>query len=170
MPPNPPMPPTHPDSIVAVAPMRTAAPMCSATTRRWIGLAFAVPALAVLLLAAYLRPNPAGLGTHVQLLNMPACGWIALMKLPCPTCGMTTAFAHAADGNLLRSFRTQPLGALLAVVTGMVLLLGTFVAITGSRIASVLRRLWRPYTGWLLAGLVLAAWGYKIVSYKGLIG
>ena len=84
-------------------------------TRRLIALAIAAAAASVLGVAAYLEPSPAGLGTHSQLLNLPSCGWIAAMDIPCPTCGMTTAFSHVADGNLLAAVITQPLGALLAM-------------------------------------------------------
>ena len=62
------------------------------------------------------------------------CGWITAMNLPCPTCGMTTAFAHAANGDMLASLGTQPLGFVLAIATAMSLLLGTYVAATGSRL------------------------------------
>jgi hypothetical protein len=100
---------------------------------------------------------------------MPACGWITLMDLPCPTCGMTTSFAHAADGHLLASFMAQPLGFLLAIATAMALLLGAYVAITGSRVAGQLGRLWVRGSGWALLAIALAAWGYKVLSYKGVL-
>ena len=92
-----------------------------------------------------------------------------LMDLPCPTCGWTTAFAHAADGRLLTSLATQPFGGLLAIATAMAMLLGLYVAVTGSRVAWIFTRLWGRWTGWLLAGMVLAAWIYKVLSYKGVL-
>jgi hypothetical protein len=123
----------------------------------------------VLLVAAFLDASPAGLGTHEQL-NLPACGWIRLMDVPCPTCGMTTSFAHAADGNLVASFLAQPMGFLLALAAAMTALLGAYVAATGSRVTGMLGRLWGRRTGWLLAGAVLAAWAFKVVSYRNLLG
>ena len=80
---------------------------------------------------------------------------------------MTTAFAHAAHGHLLASFLAQPLGCLLAVATAMTFLVSLYVTMSGSRIGSVFTRLWGRHSGWLLAAVVLIAWGYKIVSYKG---
>src|SRR5690606_33691507 len=53
--------------------------------------------LGVLGLAPWLTPAAAGHGTHGQL-GLPPCGWVLAMGRPCPSCGMTTAFAHAADG------------------------------------------------------------------------
>ena len=137
--------------------------------RRLVGLVVAGGGGLLLGVAARLDPSPDGLGTHEQL-NLSTCGWISLMDMPCPTCGMTTAFAHAADGHLLTGFATQPLGLMLAVATAMALLIGLYVAATGSRIGTVLGRLWGPRTGWLLAALVLASWAYKVVSYKGVLG
>src|SRR5687768_7239343 len=122
--------------------------------------------LAVLLVAAWLTPSPRGMGTH-ESLNLPRCGWIVVADLPCPTCGMTTAFAHAANGNLVASFMAQPLGCLLALATAMALLVSVHVVVTGSRIASAFSGLLAGKSLWLLSALVVASWGYKIVAYKG---
>jgi hypothetical protein len=37
--------------------------------------------------------------------------------LPCPTCGMTTAFSHAVRGQLIRAFWAQPSGLAMALAT-----------------------------------------------------
>ena len=66
-------------------------------------------ALAVLVLARWLTPHPAGLGTHEQL-GLPPCGVYAWLGLPCPACGLTTAFAHLARGEVMSSLEAQPLG------------------------------------------------------------
>ncbi len=141
----------------------------SERVRRLVGVIVAGGGGSLLGVAARLDPSPDGLGTHEQL-NLPTCGWISLMDVPCPTCGMTTAFAHAADGHLLTGFAAHPLGLVLAIATAMALLIGLYVAATGSRVGAVLGRLWGPRTGWLLAALVLASWAYKVVSYTGVLG
>jgi hypothetical protein len=151
-------------SIPAPVAVRTA----SLASRRIVATAVAVGAAGVLGLAARLDPSPAGLGTHEQL-NLPACGWIVAGDLPCPTCGMTTSFAHAADGDLLGSFLAQPLGFLLALGTAMALLLGVYVAVTGSAVASILPRLWTRGTAWGIGAVLLCSWLFKIVQYKGLL-
>ena len=71
--------------------------------------------LAVLALAARLEPDPRGLGTHVQL-GLPPCGFHALTGLPCPGCGLTTAFAHGIRGQWVEAASANPLGLLLFVV------------------------------------------------------
>jgi hypothetical protein len=140
-----------------------------ALVRRASGLAVALAALAMLIVAARLEPSSTGIGTHQQLMGVPPCAWIATMDMPCPTCGMTTAYAHAANGNLLAALHAQPLGGLLALGTAMAFLMGLFVAATGSRSAWLLARLWGRWTPWALGLAVVLAWGYKILSYKGVI-
>lgn len=79
---------------------------------------------------------------------------------------MTTAFAAAADGDFLSSFRAQPMGLLLALATAAVALVGTYVAATGSALGGHLLRLVTPRFGWFVAGMLIAAWLYKIVTFR----
>ena len=141
----------------------------STALRRLVGAGIAVAAAAVLGVAAWLDPSPEGLGTHSQL-SLPPCGWILTMDLPCPTCGMTTSFAYAADGNLLGSFIAQPMGALLAVATAIALLVGTYTVATGSRVAAMFGQLWGRRAAWLLGTAFVTAWVYKIIAYKEVLG
>ncbi len=140
----------------------------SSRQRRLVGAVVAVCAAGLLGVAAWLTPSSAGIGTHEQLM-LPECGWITLMDMPCPTCGMTTAFAYAAEGQLWTSFLTQPLGSLLAISTAMALLVGIHVAVTGSRLGSLLTRLWGRRSGWIIALLIVVSWMYKVLSHKGMI-
>lgn len=63
----------------------------------------------VFALSFWLAPDPAGVGTHTQL-GLPTCGVYELFHKPCPSCGMTTAFALAARGRLGEALRVQPAG------------------------------------------------------------
>src|SRR5689334_8979719 len=56
---------------------------------------------AILITAARLHPDAHQYGTHEQL-GLPPCGFLVMTGLPCPTCGMTTAFAYATHGRLLQ--------------------------------------------------------------------
>src|SRR5688500_16584743 len=96
--------------------------------------------VALLAMAAWLSPDRSGLGTHHQL-GLPPCNWVTAAGVPCPTCGMTTAFAAAADGDLLSSFRAQPFGCVLAIATAAAAVIAAFVTATGSAVGGHLLRL-----------------------------
>lgn len=80
---------------------------------------------------------------------------------------MTTSFAHAADGNLLGALRVQPAGALLAVGTAFIFVVGVWQFLTGSAIGGF----WisRMDKRFYLAGgaIIVLAWIYKILVFKG---
>ncbi|MEW6758986.1 MAG: DUF2752 domain-containing protein [Acidobacteriota bacterium] len=69
----------------------------------WLGFA------AVLALAAWLPPDPSGVGTHTGL-HLPPCTFYAVFHKPCPSCGMTTAFSLLLHGRPLEALRAQPAG------------------------------------------------------------
>lgn len=132
---------------------------------RLAGAGAAAASGALLGVAAWLAPSGAGHGTHTQL-GIPPCGWVYAFDKPCPTCGMTTAFAHAAQGELWASFVTQPFAALLAVATAAVFWIGLHSAVTGSRALASLGRLFLPRYVWVGVALLIAAWVYKLVVWK----
>jgi hypothetical protein len=128
----------------------------------------ALVASAVLTIAWILVPSEAGLGTHRQL-GMPPCNWIVAADMPCPTCGMTTSFSHAAHGDLPASFRTQPMGAVLAVVTAATVLVAGWTAVTGSMLAPFFTSLFGRRLVWISIAMLLLAWGWKIMDHRGLL-
>lgn len=132
------------------------------------GIVFLATA-SVLGVAAWLTPDPSGVGTHLQLRMVP-CGWTTGLGIPCPTCGMTTAFAAAAEGSLLASLKAQPLGFLLAVATSVAAVVSAFVVVTGSAVGGHLVHLLGRRTGWIVLFLALASWIYKIAAFKGAFG
>lgn len=121
--------------------------------------------LAILSLAAWLNASPDGYGTHTQL-GLTPCMWEVASNRPCPTCGMTTAFTHAADGHFLTSLATQPMGSLLAVLVASFFWASGYAAVTGSQMASEYEKLLRPRSVWLLVGLAAAAWAYTLVTWE----
>ncbi len=65
--------------------------------------------------AATLEPSPAGYGTH-QRLGLPPCSFMEWTGgKPCPSCGMTTSWAHMIRGQVFPSFSANSGGALLAL-------------------------------------------------------
>jgi hypothetical protein len=133
--------------------------------QRMVALASAMACLLILAVACWLRPNPAGYGSHTFLPAMQKCQFLERTGLPCPSCGMTTSFTWFVRGNLLASFYVQPMGALLAMLTACWVWIGVYIAITGK---PVYRLLWlipaRYYLVSLLA-FAIAAWGWKILIH-----
>jgi hypothetical protein len=73
-------------------------------------------ALALVATAGTLTPDPRGYGTHEQL-GMAGCGFTRLTGWRCPTCGMTTAWAHATRGDVSAAVAANGGGAALFVIT-----------------------------------------------------
>ena len=117
--------------------------------------------VALLSAAVWVTPDARGLGSHQQL-GYPPCTTVALLGYPCPTCGMTTAFAHVVRGELLSAFNAHPAGLVLALTT----ILGCGVSLG----VLITARIWvvnwyRVSPKWValaLALLVLGGWAYKV--------
>jgi hypothetical protein len=131
-------------------------------TKRGIAAAVAAACLGVLLVAAWLRPDRHGTGTHTQL-GMEACAFKLRTGLPCPSCGFTTAFTYFAHGNLLASLYTQPMGALLAMMTAVTVWVGFYIAFTGRPVHRLLKLLPSRYYTLPLMVLAVLGWAWKIV-------
>lgn len=157
------------DASVAIpAPVRPAPrdrSRAAISTRIGWGLA-GVGCLAVLLAGAWLKPSPAGHGSHTQL-GMPPCAWAVMLGAPCPTCGMTTSVSHAVHGNFVQSFLVQPFGLLVALAAAVGVWSGAYIAATGSNLGSVYGRLMTARVLWSLAALAGAAWMYKWAVWQG---
>lgn len=127
-----------------------------------VGLGF----LVLVLFARHLTPDPRGLGTHEQL-GFPPCATSLFLGVPCPFCGMTTAFSLMAHGRPVAAFEVQPAGAFifLVCIAGFFLSLGFAVA---GRWPSYL--LQNRYVAWLwILGLTVLglAWVYKLILEIG---
>ncbi|MEM1109477.1 MAG: DUF2752 domain-containing protein [Planctomycetota bacterium] len=163
---------TTPDFPNSTAPApapgkQTDPPVPPAPVRSWsarlIALAIFVPTLAVLLTASSLTANAAGTGTHTQL-GLAPCGFKAATGMPCATCGMTTAFTHAADGHFVASFVTQPAGLVLAVLTAMLVMVSGWSLATGVSLAPLGLALWRPRIVIVAIALLLSGWAYTALK------
>jgi hypothetical protein len=114
-----------------------------------------------LLLSFLLEPDPRGLGTHQQVLLVP-CNFYALTGLPCPFCGVTTAFAHMARGHVRDAFFSQPIGMLGFLMCVMFLPVVLGAAISGRNLIAALERLPWGRLSWVLGSVILASWMFKL--------
>jgi len=128
---------------------------------RAIAMGAALLAMGVLVTASELVPSPTGMGTH-EVLGLRACSFVGLAGLPCPSCGMTTSFAHFANGNWAVSVYTQPMGFALAVLAGITVWAGGYAAITGRPVWRVLRAVPGMVIVISILSLAVTGWAWKI--------
>lgn len=126
----------------------------------------ATAGMTVLGVAAWLKPAAEGLGTHTQM-GFAQCSWPIVAGIPCPACGMTTSFAHAADASLLESAQTQPFAAILAILTASGVWIAGYAAVSGARLGGCFRGLLAARVMYAFVALLLVAWVYKIITFGG---
>ena len=152
---------------VANAPIVAAAP---GLRDRLVNLGYASFCLSPLGLAMVLTPSAKGMGTHQQL-GLPPCTFLYLTGLPCPFCGMTTSWAHAAHLDPLSSIKAQPMGFVFFAMTAALaahLLYRAATGRSGFQPEKLLTAI--PLWGWYLSLLgVTMAWAYKISLVLGWI-
>lgn len=85
---------------------------------------------ALLAVSVWLKPDPHGMGTHQQL-GLQPCGMLIMTGYPCPTCGMTTAYAHTVRGHLVSAVHAQVSGFILALATAAVAAGSLFALVRG---------------------------------------
>ena len=117
----------------------------------------------LLAVAMWLEPARAGVGTHQQL-GMPPCSLIMLAGYPCPTCGMTTAFAHTVRGNLWAAFSAQPAGLAVALATVLVASVSLGVLVSGKVWAINFYRVTPLWLTLTIVLIILGGWLYKLAA------
>ncbi len=128
----------------------------STTTR--VNLAFVgIGLLVVWAIARGLEPSPSGLGTHQQM-GLPPCTFRLVFNMRCPSCGMTTSWAHLARGNLWAALRANSGGAVLGLLSMVVAPWSCWTA-------------WRGHAGrtwpsdWFLLIVALAVGGVTVADW-----
>jgi len=128
-----------------------------------------LPSVTVLGLSLWLQASPEGVGTHTQL-GMSSCTMLTWTAMPCPMCGMTTTFAHLAQGQVVAGALNQPMGLVLFLLT---------LAAAGLALCELVRPRGRidHVLAWIVqrdlllasAGLVglIGGWVYKIFWMRG---
>jgi hypothetical protein len=61
------------------------------------------------------------------------------------------------------------MGCVLAIATAAAFCGGSYVAITGHRVGWIAERVINARLAWSALACALAAWGYKVLSHKGLL-
>lgn len=113
-----------------------------------------------------IEPDTRGHGTHEQL-GLEPCGYLRRTGEPCPSCGMTTSFAHTVRFQVLNGLRANPAGTVLCILVMLfpLHLIGCWRR--GEPPESILRP---PRAAFLIVGLavlIAASWWYKIRAMSG---
>jgi len=139
-------------------------PLRANLSSRVFAACIALVSIGVLGIGAWMQPAADGHGTHTQL-GLKPCMWAVTLDKPCITCGMTTSFAHAGEGQWLSSIINQPMGAFLVVLTSIMFWGGAAQAITGARIGTMIQPALRPRVFIMLGLMLLLAWVYKLITW-----
>jgi hypothetical protein len=112
-------------------------------------------------LALSVEPDARGFGTHEQF-GLPQCTVRAVFGMPCPSCGMTTSFAHFIRAHFVRSIQANSAGFLLAATCAILIPWSWYSAARGE--------LWcvsQPHVAFLglaatLCGVSVLHWSLKL--------
>lgn len=154
--------PPQPERVAKAA--RGASRQYAAGGRWWTklrgeSLVIALGAGLVLLVARLLTPDATGHGTHEHLFLLP-CIFRWATGLPCPFCGMTTAFTLMADGQVLSAFESHVLGPVAYLATWGVLG-GGITGLVGNR-RPLHRWLFSQQGGRVLLFILLLGWAVNL--------
>ncbi len=116
--------------------------------------------LTLLAIAIYLQPDSRGYGTHEQLFLLP-CGFYKVTSLPCPTCGMTTAYANMVRFRIGAALRAQSFGTLLCVLSTAGGLVGLFCLTAGIPVLYRIERMSWRWPSIFLVSAFFASWAGK---------
>jgi hypothetical protein len=131
--------------------------------RRLIWSAIALGALSVVTIARWLEPDPRGFGTHLQL-GLPPCAFHAMTGLPCPTCGLTTSFAHMARLQITSSIAAHPLGVPLFTLTTVAIGVAVCGSLRAWSLEGTLSRLRIPRVAVIIAISAALSWIARLVA------
>ncbi len=124
-------------------------------------MAIALACIGVLAIAVMISPDKRGVGTHQQL-GLSECQFESQTALPCPTCGMTTSFAHFVRGQVVASFYIQPMGMVLALLTMLTFWIALYVAMSGRPAHRLLNMVPGRYYAIPLLVFGVLAWAWKM--------
>lgn len=140
--------------------------MSQPARQQWVLAGLTLACLLVVGVALAVEPDSRGYGTH-EAIGFPPCGMMFLTEVPCPSCGMTTAFAHAARLQIGSAARAHPCGLVLfgsVVLTGLVSVAGLMGKPSPDRLDR-----WVQTFPWWWAGIgffvvFFLVWGYRVLE------
>ena len=117
----------------------------------------------VVCVSAWLAPSPTGVGTHCQL-GMPPCAFHLATGLPCPSCGMTTAFAHMARLNIVAALDAQPFGTALSILVVAAGVAALYCAVFNRSLLGIASRIFTKRTAVIIILVFLLTWAFQVIK------
>jgi hypothetical protein len=119
----------------------------------------------LLAVAVYLQPDrQRHYGTHEQL-GLPPCTFYYLFGVPCPTCGMTTSWAHLVRGEVLSSLYANAGGTMLGALAMLAVPWSLATAIRGRPLARMPRGGLSAAICTGILAVVLLQWGCRLIEH-----
>lgn len=116
-------------------------------------------------ISRFLEPAIRGVGTHEQL-GLPSCAFLHFTGIPCPGCGLTTSFAHAARLDFYQAFITQPFGLLLFIILTLSIPLSLILMVRRVNLSQILIPGMIRTITWSLIVFGFISWIYKIIIMR----
>jgi hypothetical protein len=149
-----------------MAPVQTSAPKTPPHRLPWLDRAVYVLLLlglaCVFGLAAWLKPDATGIGTHTEL-GLPPCGFYVVFHKPCPSCGMTTAFAWMMHGRPARALEAQPAGVAVFLAAAFLFVYLPWAWWRGRAPVQILETKGFLPTVLGLIAIILVVWGIRVL-------
>lgn len=121
--------------------------------------------LGLITMGKYLVPSPVGHGTHLQL-GLPPCLFLLLTGYPCPSCGLTTSFAHATHFHFAEALATQPFGLIFFLLVVLSIPLSIYALIRRVSWQSLIDSRGATRLVYVLTALYLLSWVYKLRTFS----
>lgn len=113
--------------------------------------------------ARRLEPSPLGMGTHQQL-GLPPCTFRLVVGKRCPSCGMTTSWAHVVRGQVVSALRASVSGTLLAALGAGVCVCSLLSAMRGRWVVAPPREMVWICGGGVLLLVIFLEWAWRLAA------
>jgi hypothetical protein len=97
-------------------------------------------------------------------LGLPPCGLLAMFGVPCPACGLTTAFTHLAHFHVGASLHAHPMGLPLFAGTIVLLVMSLHGALRARALNEAIDRLRLDRVALVTVGGLLCTWAVRLLS------
>lgn len=118
--------------------------------------------ISALVVLSLLTPAPSGIGTHQQIIPVP-CLFRLVIKIPCPSCGLTTSVVYLLHGDIINSIKAHLLGLLFMMALMAILFTSIIGMIKNRAWWKIVEKRWFQNTALYGIGLYLGVWIIRLM-------